>query len=296
MTDIHTIPPDREQNVSNLIASDAAVDFVGGDSYYDPSPFSDVAEADIESWVRDKVIQGETRERTRDQVDVQFDVKGLRDYRNQLIDRYRRHNYQLAASSPERQAEFGRPVTVDPEEHSRWEQMMAQWHQARIDAGFREGIFNDPELAKITQVLTADMGVGRPGYFVRGEPQYDPGYGPVGFIATEIVNPAVSSIWNLGFNFGYGAARLGAMAYSGLTGEDVDYTLPTSSIVDDNGNVIDNAGKLPTFNQTVTAALGTAFEDEVERKVNSVGLAEEYAVARRTGLTELIHSTRTPRS
>lgn len=275
----------QEHQARSLAASDAAVAATGGDPLEHPPLTPEAQRASIGAWLGERLAQHAIRNRVKDEVDTQFDLQGLKKFRDDLIERYKKHNQGIVAEDPVIRAYQSRPIQVDPNEIANWKQMVAKWHNARVAAGIKEGVYNDPKLKNLLQVLGADAELGVPSYYYSGEQKYDPGYGPVGFAATEIVNPIVSQIWNAGTGLLYG---IGGLAYRGITGKEPT-AFATHALVDDNGNVVTNAGKLPTFNETAVAIKRAIFGGEVDSEIQNIGLAEHYADLRRSGLPEVVH-------
>lgn len=280
-------PEAPEQEAASLAASSVATEIAGGNPLSEP-PLSPLAiRSSAAAWIGEQVALGQMQAARKAEVDAEFEGPA-KAYRDSIIERFKAHNDGLVSEDLEVRAWQSRPITLDPNEQAGISQLMTQWHQARIAAGVDEGLFNDPSMANLTKVLTADMGLGQPGYFVGGEQPYAPDYGPLGWLATEVVNPAVSGVWNAGFGLGYNIA---ALAYEAITGEPAMDTLPTVGLRDEGGNMHTNAGKLPSFNQSIVAVWETIFGGEVEQAVQNVGLAEEFAALRRSGITEVVNST-----
>lgn len=203
----------------------------------------------------------------------------------------RRREQAVAMDDAEAQAQV-LPYTMDPNALGDINGQLAKIHNAMRAGGFPEGIYGDPELARVAKVFSQTQGL-----VAEGEQPYRPGYEDaplpfkaLGYLGTEIVGPAVGAALEVPFNMGYGLAKLGHDAFAALTGQDVSESLPTQFIQDDNGNVIHNGGKLPSGMEMIAAGWAVATNQEVEHTMREAGLAEQYASLRRSGVDKVVNN------
>lgn len=279
---LYQVSGDQDQQAQDLAVSEAASAATGIPGY---SPVA--ARADLATWLSEQVVQNRMRESRKAEIHAQYGLDQVRAFRDSIIERYKAHNAGLVAQDPAIRMWQSRPIQLDPNEIAEVKQTLAQVHNALVSDGIEEGVYNDPQLAKLVQVITGDVGLGKPGYYTVGDQPYQPDYKDappglkqLGWLATEFVNPAVSSAWE----------QIAPMVIQGLTGEDVWETLSTHSMIDDNGHVVNNAGKIPSFNEAAIAVWGSLMKRDVDEEIQAMGLAEAYGDIRREGFDEVSHS------
>lgn len=275
--------------MEDAFINDVALEAMGQDPGQAP-PISRAAVLHPEVMIAQEVLRMSLREDAKQQVLAEGGWDQIKAYRNGLVQQWAERRKERAAVDPEGQAMQMAPLEVDPNEVANMRGMTAKLHNALRAAGFEEGIYADPELARVAQVFSQTQGIVQ-----EGEQPYHPAYmdAPIGlkqlgWLGTEVVGPAVAGVAEVGFNTGYGLAQLGTMAFEGLTGQDVQHTLPTVVIEDDNGNIVHNGGKLPSGMELIGAAYAAATGAEIEETMKQVGLADQYAALRREGIDAVV--------
>jgi len=180
------------------------------------------------------------------------------------------------------------PVMVDPNEVANIRQtVVKQLIPALQAADPRFDFWTDPRTANYAQWLNREAGPGEVGFMASGE-QTVPG-GGVGATAANALLKAEEGMASVGTWFSHGVWDLGRRSILALGGPDVGASYPTNFIDDETGQRVFNAGKVPSFMDSLVMTWAYATNQNIEKAVAEAGRVQQWEQANTAGIRHLIN-------
>lgn len=176
------------------------------------------------------------------------------------------------------------PVIVDPNWIADMRQRLVKLdiEMKRINPQF--SVYTNPKTKRLANWMAREVGPFTAGYLQSGEQQAE----PLGGFQGEYMAFA-EGLGGFGLNMLFGTVDLAAKAVKSIAGEEygLPWAVATNYVEDENGNLVNNGGKVPGFIQTIAAVNARVLGQNVQEYIHRVDAAREFERLQASGFDTL---------
>ena len=226
----------------------------------------------------------------------QHDLKDMGVFLGEVLEQYKDKNGQAAMKntefmSPEEQFAYAQtlqPVEVDPNRVADLRQKLVKLDMDLKQVDPNASVYTHPKTQRIANWIARETGEVAPGYLISGEQQPE----ETGFIGNRAleVTAFAEGATGFGLNLLAGIADLSANAIKGIMGEEygLPFAVATNYIEDEDGNLVNNGGKVPGIVETVAAVNARTLGEKVNEYVHRMDAAREFEKLQANGFDRIM--------
>lgn len=217
---------------------------------------------------------------------LQFDAMVMQPYKERNAEKLVEESETMSVEDRIKMMQQLEPVVVDPN----WSADMRQWltkvdiDMKAIDKNF--SVFKHPKTKRLANWIARETGPLTPGYMKSGEQLGGRAEGGTTMAIGEgIADFGLGALW--------GTVDLAAKAVKAVAGEayGLPWAVATNYVEDENGNLVNNGGKVPGLVDTIAAVNARVLGENVREYVARVGKAREFEALSLNGFDRIVRGS-----